>query len=496
MPITAPPTIPLITDPSTFSTRAQDWVVWQAEQLYPELTSVSLVLGLSLSGTSVTSNTVGTGSKSFTVETGKGFLAGQSLVIARTSAPTNRMFGLVTSYNSGTGALVFESQAFEGSGTFTDWTISPTLNAVLTAAQVPDGLITNVKLDNGYIDDLTEVPFDNGVDYVPLADGSDSGNKKKALLSASKIQPIAASVAANALTITLNPTTLDFRDATLGSGAVNTRNVPAAISVVVSSGSTLGTVNGIANRLVVLAIDNAGTVELAVANAVGIGNIDETGVISTTAEGGAGAADSSSIIYSTTARSNVPYRVVGFVESTQATAGTWATQPSKIQGAGGLSFQHINQIVNAISVSASGTSTDILNIPDWAKKITISLTGISTNGSSIVQAQLGDSGGIETSGYTGCNSNFVAGVATANLSAGITFDTSWAATYVKHGVIILTNLSDNTWSFIAGIAGSDSNRNSIVSGIKTLTGKLDRIRLTTVGGADTFDGGSFNILIE
>ena len=132
----------------------------------------------------------------------------------------------------------------------------------------------------------------------------------------------------------------------------------------VSSGSTLGTVNGIANRLAVLAIDNAGTVELAVANAAGIGNIDETGVISTTAEGGAGAADGSTAIYSTTARSNVPYRVVGFVESTQATAGTWSTSPSKIQGAGGLSFQHINQIVNAIPVSASGTSIDFNNNPN------------------------------------------------------------------------------------------------------------------------------------
>lgn len=153
-----------------------------------------------------------------------------------------------------------------------------------------------------------------------------------------KIQPITASVGSNALTITLNPTTLDFRDATLGSGAVNTRNVPAAISVVVSSGSTLGTVNAVANRLAVLAIDNAGTVELAVVNVAGGTNLDETGVISTTAEGGAGAADSATVIYSTTARTNVPYRVVGFVESTQATAGTWATAPSKIQGAGGQAF--------------------------------------------------------------------------------------------------------------------------------------------------------------
>lgn len=344
MSITAPPTIPLITDPSTFATRAQDWVVWQSEQLYPELTSVSLVLGLSLSGTSVTSNTVGTGSKSFTVETGKGFLAGQSIVIARTAAPTNRMFGVVTSYNSGTGALVFESQAFEGSGTFTDWSISPTLNAVLTLVQIPDLLITNAKLANAYINDLTAVTFDHGNDYVAISDASDSGNKKKASISTGKIQPITASVATNALTITLNPTTLDFRDATLTSGMVNTRNVSAAISVVVSSGSTLGTVNAIQNRLAVLAIDNAGTVELAVVNIAGGVNLDETGVISTTAEGGAGAADSATVIYSITARTNVPYRVVGFVESTQATAGTWATAPSKIQGYGGQAFAAMSSL--------------------------------------------------------------------------------------------------------------------------------------------------------
>lgn len=182
MALTAPPDIPLITDPSTFSVRAQDWVVWQAEQLYPTLVAESLVLGLSLSGTSVTSNTVGTGSKSFTVETGKGFAAGQSIVIADSVTPTNRMFGVVDTYDSGTGALVFISQAFEGSGTLTAWAISPTLNAVLTLAQIPAGLITNDKLDNGYIDDLTIVTFDPTADYVAIADGSDTGNKKKALL--------------------------------------------------------------------------------------------------------------------------------------------------------------------------------------------------------------------------------------------------------------------------------------------------------------------------
>ena len=159
-----------------------------------------------------------------------------------------------------------------------------------------------------------------------------------------QIQPINATVAANALTITINPTELDFRSATLGSGAVNRRKITSAISLVISSGSTLGTISGQASRIAVLAIDNSGTVEVAAVNLAGGTNLDETGVISTTAEGGAGAADSATVIYSTTARTNVPYRVVGYVESTQATAGIWATAPSTIQGVGGQALTSLQSI--------------------------------------------------------------------------------------------------------------------------------------------------------
>ena len=158
------------------------------------------------------------------------------------------------------------------------------------------------------------------------------------------IQPITASVAASALTVTLNPTTLDFRSATLTSGAVVSRLITSAISVTVSSGSTLGTVSAVQSRIVVLAIDNAGTVELAVVNISGGTSLDEAGVINTVAEGGAGAADSASTIYSTTARTSVAYRVVGYIESTQATAGTWATAPSTIQGCGGQALTAMSSL--------------------------------------------------------------------------------------------------------------------------------------------------------
>lgn len=149
---------------------------------------------------------------------------------------------------------------------------------------------------------------------------------------AQELRSVTGVVAASALTLGLGATTLSFRDATIGSGTVNARET-AALSLIVPSGATLGTVNAIQSRLILLAIDNAGTPELAVVNLAGGVNLDETTLISTVAIGVT--ADLDNVIYSTTARANVPFRVVGFVESTQAVAGTWNTNPSTIQGEGG-----------------------------------------------------------------------------------------------------------------------------------------------------------------
>jgi hypothetical protein len=71
--------------------------------------------------------------------------------------------------------------------------------------------------------------------------------------------------------------------------------------------------------------------ELAWVNASANLLFDETALINTVAEGGAGAADSASTIYSTTARTGVAYRVVGLFRSTQTTAGIWAQTPTLVQ---------------------------------------------------------------------------------------------------------------------------------------------------------------------
>lgn len=159
---------------------------------------------------------------------------------------------------------------------------------------------------------------------------------------AEPIQPITASVGSSALTCTLNPTILNFRNTPLTSGTINTRTVATAISVVVPSTATLGTVSAQQSRLVLLALDNAGTIELAVVNIAGGNNLNETTLISTTAI--AAGSNSANVVYSTTARTSLPFRVVGYIESTQATAGTWVTAPTLIQGCGGQALAAMSSL--------------------------------------------------------------------------------------------------------------------------------------------------------
>lgn len=176
----------------------------------------------------------------------------------------------------------------------------------------------------------------------------------------SKIQPITASVAASALTITLNPTILDFRSSPLTSGTISSIVVPAAISLTIPSTSTMGTINAVQSRIVVLAINNAGTVELAATNILGGSTLDETTLITTTAAVAAG--NSKTAYYSAAVRTGVAYRVVGYIESTQATAGTWATVPSTIQGVGGQALASMSSLgygqvwTNVSSTRVSGTT--------------------------------------------------------------------------------------------------------------------------------------------
>lgn len=150
--------------------------------------------------------------------------------------------------------------------------------------------------------------------------------------------------------------------------------------------------------------------------------------------------------------------------------------------------------------STSGTSIDFTSIPSGVKRITVNFSGVSTNGTNIPIIQLGYSGGVETSGYLSTGSSvFAASACTAaSQTTGFGIGAGMAATVIFHGAIQITllNASTNTWCANGVLARSDVASVWNCSGAKSLSGTLDRIRITTVNGTDTFDAGSINILYE
>ena len=143
--------------------------------------------------------------------------------------------------------------------------------------------------------------------------------------------------------------------------------------------------------------------------------------------------------------------------------------------------------------STSGTSIDFTSIPSWVKRITVMLNGVSTNGAAALLIQLGTSSGPTTSGYLGTGYNI--GASPVNYTTGFG-DGITSAVVIRQGSFIISSFGNNTWICGANISTSDAARVSAISGSVTLGGTLDRVRITTVNGTDTFDAGSINILFE
>jgi hypothetical protein len=148
--------------------------------------------------------------------------------------------------------------------------------------------------------------------------------------------------------------------------------------------------------------------------------------------------------------------------------------------------------------TTSGTSIDFTGIPSWAKRITVMFSGVSTNGSSQLLVQLGDSGGIETTGYESA-AGLAASAGTFSISsAGFLIEptANLTASTLRYGSMIISLLTGNTWVEQVGAYTSTLGAQTNGGGAKTLSATLDRVRLTTVNGTDTFDAGSVNIMYE
>lgn len=173
------------------------------------------------------------------------------------------------------------------------------------------------------------------------------------------------------------------------------------------------------------------------------------------------------------------------------------TDEAAVQTQGGVAMPRM--VLSTAQNTTSGTSIDFTSIPSWVKRITVMFNGVSTNGTSIVQIQLGTgSTTYTTSGYLGTGS--VCGNAgtplIVNNTAGFLTSGNTAATYVRHGSFVLNNITGNTWVINGNTSNSESATVEVASGSIGLAAALTAVRLTTVNGTDTFDAGSVNILYE
>jgi hypothetical protein len=173
-----------------------------------------------------------------------------------------------------------------------------------------------------------------------------------------------------------------------------------------------------------------------------------------------------------------------------------ATLPA---GTGTMVVNGVNSSIvsGTVQPSTTGTFIDFTSIPSWVKRITVMFNGVSTNGTSDIILRVG-AGSVLTSGYVGCNGVIRNGGVSNNyaFSVGFNIVSEVASADLYSGVSQICLLGSNTWAENGVISNHGGSRTSCSGGSVPVGGTLDRVRITTVIGTDTFDAGSINILYE
>lgn len=152
------------------------------------------------------------------------------------------------------------------------------------------------------------------------------------------------------------------------------------------------------------------------------------------------------------------------------------------------------------AVTLSGqTAVDFTGIPATAKRVAVMFNGVSTNGSSSVQLQLGASGGIENSGYLAtCTVLSSSTIGSVNSTSGfqLYLGGSDVASATRSRHVTINLLEGSKWVATGGVGLSNVAAMAELKGSKTLSDTLTTVRVTTVNGTDQFDAGSINISWE
>ena len=147
--------------------------------------------------------------------------------------------------------------------------------------------------------------------------------------------------------------------------------------------------------------------------------------------------------------------------------------------------------------STSGTAINFTDIPSWVKRITVIMNGVSTSGTSAFLIQIG-SGSVTTTGYLSSGAGFSTGgfPSVTAVTTGFNLVDGLAAARAYTFVATLVLQTGNAWCLVSNGHAQTFSQTANSAGSITLSGVLDRVRITTVNGTDTFDAGTINILYE
>ena len=299
---------------------------------------------------------------------------------------------------------------------------------------------------------------------------------------------------------TATGTRLVSTNATITTGTITTGVILTLTSSTATFGTTTSTAATITSGTITNLASTTGTIATLNSTTGTIGNFSTTLTGDFTISAGTGTLGTTGVTAGTYgSASAIPFLTVDAKgRITSATSGTFSTVPAD----GSITPAKLSQpFTSETAVSTSGTAIDFTGIPSWVKKITVLTSGISTNGAANVVLQLGDSGGIETTGYTGALSTFGLTALQSYTSTGATgaliVAGNDASDSYRHSLTIsLLDPAANLW-VISGVHSRPDTVTGSLIVTKSLSATLDRIRIATANGTDAFDaGGSVNIMYE
>ena len=191
----------------------------------------------------------------------------------------------------------------------------------------------------------------------------------------------------------------------------------------------------------------------------------------------------------------------GSVSSSNIVSGVALTSPTLTSPVTAGTPTGVGVLTSGTAVaSTSGTSIDFTSIPSWVKRITVMFQNLSAAGvNSRLLIQIGDSGGIENTSYvsTSAYSNGGAGSSNSETTGYVLDNGGGQPSLFVTGTAVITLLDASTNLWVAThMAELTVGYTMFGGGRKTLSGTLDRVRITSVNGTNTFDSGSINILYE